>query len=231
MREIISIIKKDLRESILLNPLQLIIAFAIMIFIFYSLTNLNLLKSFPDIQKIFIVFETLPILILVSLNSLMEVFYKEKMKRGFEAIMATGVSIEKIWIGKSLAIAAPMYTIYLISFFTALLLRSSSFILKEPGLLVEAIIVVPFLAFSFILLIGISFMVSEKGRTIITGVFYFFFVLLFFSNFLMKKLALLLKTSQATFNLLIFLLATILIAVATVWIKNVDTEKIILGVE
>ncbi len=228
MRELIAIIKKDFKESILLNPIQIIIVFAVMLFLFYMMMDLKQLAAFPGIKKLLLTFETIPLIILMSLNTLMEMFYKERIRRGFEAIMATGTSLEKIWIGKTLAVILPIYVVYLISLLLSLAIKSSWGILKNPGLAVEALITAPLVAFALIFLIGITFMISEKGRAVITGLFYTFFAILFFGNFLMKKLLFLMKISVLWFNITLLSLAVILFVFALLWIKNLDREKIIL---
>lgn len=228
MREIIAVMKKDFKESILLNPTQIIVVFAIMLFLFYMMMDLKQLASFPGIRKLLITFETIPLIILMSLNILMEMFYKERIRRGFEAIMATGTSLEKIWIGKTMAVVLPIYAIYLLSLLIVLAIKSSWGILKEPGLAIEVLITAPLVAIALIFLIGIAFMISEKGRAVITGLFYTFFTILFFSNFFMKKLIILMKITIAWYNLALFFLAVVLLALALVWIKNLDREKIIL---
>ncbi len=228
MRELIAVMKKDFKESILLNPIQIIVMFAVLIFIFFIMTDFKQLSQLPGVRKLLLTFETIPLIILISLNTLMEMFYKERIRRGFEAVMAAGTSLEKIWIGKTLAVIFPIYAAYLISFFIVLSIKFKWGILQNPGLTVEALITAPLVSFAIIFLIGIAFMISEKGRTVITGLFYTFFAIVFFSNFFMKRLLFLMKMSIVWYNLALILLAVILFGTAIFWIKNLDREKIIL---
>jgi ABC-type transport system involved in multi-copper enzyme maturation permease subunit len=106
----------------------------------------------------------------------------DKAKRNIESLMATPVSIQQIWIGKSLAVTVPSVVIgicasilvYLIINFGFVLPHTHSFIFPDVLAIVSALIVVPLLIFSIVtIVIFIQLIISNPriANFVFTGIF------------------------------------------------------------
>ena len=82
----------------------------------------------------------------------------DKAKRNIESLMATPVSINQIWIGKSLAVALPSVAVglsisvvaYVIMNFGFVIPKTGSFVFPDAPAIVSALVIVPVLAFSVV---------------------------------------------------------------------------------
>jgi ABC-type Na+ efflux pump permease subunit len=108
----------------------------------------------------------------------------DKAKRNIESLMATPVSMNQIWIGKSLAVTLPSIAIgigvsilaYFVLNFGFVVPHTHSFILPGALAAVSAIIIVPILIFSIVtIVINIQLNISNPriANFVFTGIFVF----------------------------------------------------------
>ena len=116
----------------------------------------------------------------------------DKAKRNIESLMATPVSINQIWLGKSLAVTLPSLlvgiTIAVLSFlvmeFWFVMPKTGTFIVPEIWAIVSTLLIVPAMLFSIVTIVTyIQLVVTNPriGNFVFSGVF---FVLLFGVNLL-----------------------------------------------
>jgi ABC-type Na+ efflux pump permease subunit len=106
----------------------------------------------------------------------------DKAKRNIESLMATPVTLNQIWIGKSLAVTLPSImigiSIAIISFFGMnfgfVMPHTHSFIFPDVLAIISAIIIAPVLVFSIVtIVINIQLIVSNPriANLVFTGIF------------------------------------------------------------
>jgi len=106
----------------------------------------------------------------------------DKAKRNIESLMATPVSMNQIWMGKSLAVTLPSIVIgigvsilaYLVMDLGFVTPNTHSFIFPGAVAAVSAIIIVPILVFSIVtIVINIQLNISNPriGNFVFTGIF------------------------------------------------------------
>jgi len=106
----------------------------------------------------------------------------DKAKRNIESLMATPVSIQQIWIGKSLAVTLPSVVVgisvsiivYIVLNFAYVIPKTNSFIFPEVTAVVSAIIVVPVLIFAIVtVVIHIQLIITNPriANFVFTGIF------------------------------------------------------------
>ena len=106
----------------------------------------------------------------------------DKAKRNIESLMATPVSIQQIWMGKSLAVALPSLVlglaisilVYLVMNFAFVIPKTHTFIFPDAMALVSAIIIIPVLVFAIVtIVIHIQLVISNPriGNFVFTGIF------------------------------------------------------------
>ncbi len=116
----------------------------------------------------------------------------EKAKRNIESLMATPVSLNQIWMGKTLAVTLPSVVaalvisaiMYIVMSFFQVIPNTGRFITPSPLAIVTAVIIVPILIYTIVALILYLQLVITNPR-IANFVFLAIFFLLFFGvNFL-----------------------------------------------
>jgi ABC-2 type transport system permease protein len=106
----------------------------------------------------------------------------DKAKRNIESLMATPVSIQQIWIGKSLAVTLPSAAVgifvsilvYIIMNFGFVMAKTSSFVFPDAIAIISAFIVVPILTFSIVaVVIHIQLIITNPriASFVFTGIF------------------------------------------------------------
>jgi ABC-type transport system involved in multi-copper enzyme maturation permease subunit len=106
----------------------------------------------------------------------------DKAKRNIESLMATPVSIQQIWLGKSLAVTLPsvavgvsvsilIYAVFNIGF---VIPKTGSFVFPDTLAFVSALIVVPILIFSIVAVVTHVQLIISNPRIanfVFTGIF------------------------------------------------------------
>jgi len=111
----------------------------------------------------------------------------DKAKRNIESLMATPVSVNQIWIGKSLAVTLPSIVVgisvsilvYLVMNFGFVIPKTHSFIFPQPIAVVSAIILVPILVLGIVSIVIYVQLIITNPR-IANLVFTAIFILLIF---------------------------------------------------
>jgi ABC-2 type transport system permease protein len=106
----------------------------------------------------------------------------DKAKRNIESLMATPVSIQQIWMGKSLAVTLPSVVIgltislivYLAMNFGLVIPKTDSFIFPNGIAIISALIVIPVLTFSIVaVVLNIQLIIANPriANFVFTGIF------------------------------------------------------------
>lgn len=106
----------------------------------------------------------------------------DKAKRNIESLMATPVTIQQIWMGKSLAVTVPSIAVglsvsiavYLVMNFGFVIPKTHSFVFPDPIAIISALIVVPVLIFSIVtIVIHIQLIITNPriANFVFTGIF------------------------------------------------------------
>jgi ABC-type transport system involved in multi-copper enzyme maturation permease subunit len=106
----------------------------------------------------------------------------DKAKRNIESLMATPVSIQQIWMGKSLAVTLPSVIVglaisiivYLVMNFGFVIPKTDTFIVPGIVAILSALVVVPVLTFSIVtVVINIQLIINNPrlANLVFTGIF------------------------------------------------------------
>ena len=106
----------------------------------------------------------------------------DKAKRNIESLMATPVSIQQIWLGKSLAVALPSVVVgivvavlvYLVINIGFVVPKTSFFVVPDVLAIISALFVVPILIFAIVtVVIHIQLIISNPrvANFVFTGIF------------------------------------------------------------
>jgi ABC-2 type transport system permease protein len=156
----------------------------------------------------------------------------DKAKRNIESLMATPVSINQIWLGKSLAVTLPSMIIgltvaivgYLVINIGFVVPKAGSFIFPDILAIISAIIIVPVLLFTIVtIVIYIQLIISNPriANFVFTGIF----LLLLFGMNAMGGLGI-----SISYFALAYLGAIILFAgVSFILSRSLTKEKVLLS--
>ena len=156
----------------------------------------------------------------------------DKAKRNIESLMATPVSINQIWIGKSLAVTLPSVIIgigvailgYLVMNFGFVIPKTGVFIFLDFLAIVSVIIIVPILVFSIVMIV-INIQLVINNPRIASLVFTGIFILLLFGVNAMGGLGL-----SISYFALIYLGVIVLCAgVSFILSRSLTKEKVLLS--
>jgi len=155
----------------------------------------------------------------------------EKAKRNLESLMATPISLTRIWMGKTLGVTLPSVMIglivsiigYAILNFVSVIPNTGSFIFPEPLAIVTAIIIVPILVFTIVSLVLYLQLVISNPRIANLVFFAIFFGLL-------VGLINLSSSGEApNFSLIYLIVAAICAALSYIFSRSLTKEKVILS--
>lgn len=155
----------------------------------------------------------------------------DKAKRNIESLMATPISINQIWMGKSLAVMLPSAVIgitvsildYLIMNFGFVIPKTGMFIAPDALAIVAAILIVPILIFSIVAIVVYLQLVITNPR-VASFVFTGIFLLLFFGTSVLGNLGI-------AVNIALIYLGFIVISAGIAYIlsRSLTKEKVILS--
>lgn len=120
----------------------------------------------------------------------MDTFVSDKKERALDSILATPVSLNDVWLGKTAALFMVSYLTSLISTigFCITLYILYGYWPKDVVSWVFLFTIFPVMAFALIALAGMGQLISKRFVGISTGIFYIGFILMFVSSFLVKDL-------------------------------------------
>jgi ABC-2 type transport system permease protein len=106
----------------------------------------------------------------------------DKAKRNIESLMAAPVSIEQIWLGKSLAVAMPSFAVgfsvsvlaYLVINFAFVMPHTHFSIFPDPLAIISAVFIIPLLIFAIVsIVIDIQLVIANPriANLVFTGMF------------------------------------------------------------
>jgi ABC-type Na+ efflux pump permease subunit len=156
----------------------------------------------------------------------------DKAKRNIESLMATPISIEQLWIGKSLAVTLPSVVFgvcvsilgYIIMNFGFVMPNTHSFIFPDVLAIVTAILIVPVLVFSIVAVVIYIQLIITNPR-IANLVFSGIFILLIFGVSALGGLG----VSIGYFSLVYLGLIVVCAAISYVLSRSLTKEKVLLS--
>jgi hypothetical protein len=119
-------------------------------------------------------------------------FTSDKQNKALETILATPLSLENLWLAKSLALFLVSYfsmVVVFISFIISgnLIIAGSLIYIPEISIWVSLLLVFPFTCFSAIGLMGIGILISRKIVAVNFTTFIIAFLLMFIPSFLRSE--------------------------------------------
>lgn len=155
----------------------------------------------------------------------------DKSKRSLESLMAAPVSLRQIWIGKALGVTLPSVVIALAGFVVAFLVLTvwkvvpvaGSVIYPDVLPLISAIILVPLLIFSMVVLVIYVQLVIANPR-IANFVFTGFFVIIFFSSTLLSG-----QSDKINFSLIYSGIIIICAGITLILSRSLTRERVLLS--
>ena len=156
----------------------------------------------------------------------------DKAKRNIESLMAAPVSINQIWMGKSLAVMLPSIVVgiviailvYIFMNFAFIIPNTHVFIFPEPLAIVSALIIVPILVFAVVVVvIHVQLIISNPriANFVFTGIF----ILLVFGTNALGSLG----VSISFFPLVYLGVIAICGIIAYVLSRSLTKEKVLLS--
>lgn len=186
MNQVWVIAKKDIRESIRSRTTYIYIVFLFLL-AFSSFTTYSVLAhqnagnkvALVEASRIFLnnITYTLPMWYAILVCTVFATYsvVVEKAKRNMESLMATPVSLNKIWMGKTLAVVLPSVVIATVVTILAYLIMSVVLVVPHTGIfiapsalaIISALILVPSVIFTVTaLVIYIQLIISNPGLPI-----------------------------------------------------------------
>jgi ABC-type Na+ efflux pump permease subunit len=156
----------------------------------------------------------------------------DKAKRNIESLMATPISVEQLWIGKSLAVTLPSVVFgvcvsilgYAIMNFGVVVPNTHSFIFPDVLAIVTAILIVPVLVFSIVAVVIYIQLIISNPR-IANLVFSGIFILLIFGVNALGGLG----VSIGYFSLVYLGLIVVCAVVSYILSRSLTKEKVLLS--
>jgi len=204
MRKIWIIARKDIREAFRTRSTYLYIIFLVVFSIIYISnysTVISRLVAENPVRSILIqqsqeilnsMAAALPMMFSIWLCTIFATYavVVEKAKRNLESLMAAPVSVNQIWIGKSLAVVLPSLAVGLIVAIVVyvavnlvlIIPHTGRFIVPGPVALVTAFIIVPLLIFAVVSLVLYLQLVISNPRVANFAFIGIFFLLFFGVN-------------------------------------------------
>ena len=245
MHQLWVIAKKDIRESFRSRSTYIYIVFLFLLtFSTYSTYSIliNQTAAGNPSQKVLIetsrlflnnITYTLPMWYAILICTIFATYsvVVEKAKRNIESLMATPVSLNKIWMGKTLAVTLPSVVIALAVSVVAFIImnvvlvipRTGSFVMPGTTAILSALILVPLLIFAVTSLVIYMQLIISNPRIAnfaFTAVFLLFF---FGSSFLTGR------GFIVDFSLIYLGLIIICGAVAYLLSRTLTKEKVLLS--
>lgn len=148
----------------------------------------------PDLVNLFFRFFAfnflVPCALFIIFSISMDTFVSDKKEKSLESVLATPITLNDLWIGKTSALFIICYTTTIISTlaFAVVLFKVYSFWPKDIASWVFIFTLLPLLIFFLIALSGIGQLTSKQFVGITTGVFFIGFGVMFTSTLLMERL-------------------------------------------
>jgi len=155
----------------------------------------------------------------------------DKARRNIESLMATPVSLNQIWLGKSLAVTLPSVVIgigvsiiaYIIMNFALVIPQTGRFIVPEALAIVSTLILVPVLVFVIVTLVTYVQLTISNPR-IANFVFTIIFLILLFGANLLGSLGI-----GVNFALIYLGVIVLCIIISSVFSRSLTKEKVLLS--
>jgi ABC-type Na+ efflux pump permease subunit len=245
MNKFWAIVKKDFRESFRNRSTYLyIVVLLVFSFTYYStygsrIDALTESGASPDVmlqaaQALMNSFAaTLPLIFSIWICTIFATYsvVTEKLRHNLESLMVTPISLNQIWMGKSLAVALPSFglglvvsiVVYVVLGYTKVVPQFGFFIFPDWLSIVSSVIMVPILVFIVVLLVIYLQMTISNPR-----MGNFAFIIIFFALFFSMN-ALTSSGLQPNYGLF-YLIAIVVCGVAAFLVSRSFTkEKVLLS--
>ena len=245
MRRIWAIARKDIREAFRSKSTYIYIAVLFFLTFTYSSSFNTLMNRFAadhatqaeiyDASRAFLIsiVYILPTMYSFFVCTIFAAYavIVEKSKRNIESLMATPVTLNQLWMGKTLAVTAPSVLIALgvsiISFvamnFILVVPRTGSFILPDVLSVVTAVVIIPVLIFAIVSLVIYLQLVMTNPRIANLAFTGIFLILLFGANFLTSL------GISLNYSIIYIGLAVVIGGVSYVLTRSLTKERVILS--
>jgi ABC-type Na+ efflux pump permease subunit len=241
MNKLWIIARKDIREAFRSRSTYLYIALLFFLtFTYFSsysslIENVTVQAEINAKSLVFInsIVSTLPMMYAILICTIFAAYsvIVEKTKRNLESLMATPVSLNKIWLGKSLAVTLPSVVIALGVTLLGYIIMSVFLIIPHtkvilvPGALeiVTALVIVPCLIFSVVTLVVYLQLVIANPR-IANLAFTGIFLLLFFGGNVIAQMGL-----NWNFSIIYLIVIAVCGAASLLLSRSLTKERVMLS--
>lgn len=233
MSNLLPLLKKDIKQ--LLTEGRMLLMLALTGFILLSMpfdmfetAAFNRTHTLQIVLDYFLSYYSIAIVLFISYAAIYRVFYREKNNATMPALLATPVSLRRIWLGKSLAVSFVSYIIAVLFSLVFIILANyyakAPTVLPSPQSILIFFTLIPANTLLIVALSGLLYLIIKDEMKVRIA----FFIMIFGTVYLARRGGIL-----GEINPLVFLSALLLLFALTLFIllNFLQNERVVLSMD